>query len=159
MSDLPQEKQDNAKDCFNVFDKRYEGKVDCLYIGDMLRSLGINVSNEQAEKRGQTKKEGEKSIKFEEFIPIYAEFYKMPDSTFGTSDDFLEGLKLFDKEGNGYMNLCEMTQVLVAMAEKLKLDEVEELLKATDTREDAEGNFNYESFVKKLIAGPFPSDL
>ena len=116
MADLPSDKVDEAKQVFEVFDKKYEvkfcsylflfdfslwykqGKVDAYYIGDMLRSLGLYPTQAECEKRGQTKKTGEKSIKVEEFLPIYSEFYKMPAKNFGTYEDFMEGLKLFDKE-------------------------------------------------------------
>lgn len=58
---------------------------------------------------------GEKLITFEEFLPIYAEFFKMPEKYFGTLEDFQEGLKLYDKESNGTMSLAELSQVLVSM--------------------------------------------
>jgi len=106
----------------------------------------------------QKKKIGEKSIKVEEFLPIYSEFYKMPAKSFGTYEDFMEGLKLFDKESNGLMSLAELTQVLVAMAEKLDPRVVEEILRATNTKDDAEGMFNYEVFVRALLQGPFPNE-
>ena len=180
MADLPSDKVDEAKQVFEVFDKKYEvkkismkfdfhfvsfcfcsnskGKVDSFYIGDMLRSLGLYPTQAECEKRGQTKKSGEKSIKFEEFLPIYSEFYKMPAKNFGTYEDFMEGLKLFDKESNGLMSLAELTQVLVAMAEKLDPSAVEEILRSTNTKDDAEGMFNYENFVKAVLQGPFPNE-
>jgi len=104
------------------------------------------------------KKTGEKTLKVEEFLPIYSEFYKMPAKNFGTYEDFMEGLKLFDKESNGLMSLAELTQVLVAMAEKLEPRIVEEILRSTNTKDDAEGMFNYEVFVRALLQGPFPNE-
>ena len=47
-----------AKQVFECFDKKYEGKVDVHYIGDMLRSLNLAVTNAECEKRGQTPKPG-----------------------------------------------------------------------------------------------------
>ncbi|UJR25665.1 hypothetical protein I4U23_007016 [Adineta vaga] len=158
MADLPSDKVDEAKQVFDVFDKKYEGKVDSFYIGDMLRSLGLYPTQAECEKRGQTKKTGEKSLKVEEFLPIVSEFYKMPAKNFGTYEDFMEGLKLFDKESNGLMSLAELTQVLVAMAEKLEPRVVEEILRSTNTKDDAEGMFNYDVFVRALLQGPFPNE-
>jgi myosin light chain 6 len=131
-----------ARSVFETFDKKYEGKVDSFYIGDMLRALNLAPTNADCEKRGQTKKagkikqpkrkeivqfftilfcidKGEKSIAFEQFLPIYAEFFKMPEKYFGTLEDFAEGLKLYDKESNGLMSLAELSQVLVAMGNQL----------------------------------------
>jgi Ca2+-binding EF-hand superfamily protein len=127
-----------------VFDKKYESKVDAFYIGDMLRSLGLAVTNGECEKRGQTPKAGTKSITVEEFLAIYAEFFKMPEKTFGTYEDFMEGLKLYDKESNGLLSLGELSQVLVGLAEKLPVDFVEDIIRSTDTKEDADGMINYD---------------
>ncbi|CAF1450117.1 unnamed protein product [Adineta steineri] len=124
----------------------------------MLRSMGLYPTQAECEKRGQTKKAGEKTLKVEEFLPIVSEFYKMPAKNFGTYEDFMEGLKLFDKESNGMMSLAELTQVLVAMAEKLDPRVVEEILRSTETKDDAEGMFNYDVFVKALLKGPFPNE-
>ena len=111
-------KKKDAKQVFEVFDKKYEGKVDAHYIGDMLRSLNLAVTNAECEKRGQTPKPGTKQISVEEFLAIYSEFYKMPEQTFGTYEDFMEGLKLYDKESNGLLSLGELSQVLVAMGKR-----------------------------------------
>lgn len=158
MSSLPQEKIDEAKQVFEVFDKKYEGKVDAFYIADMLRALNLAVTNADCEKRGQTPKSGTKTITVEEFLAIYSEFFKMPEKTFGTYEDFMEGLKLYDKESNGLLSLGELSQVLVAMAEKLPLEQLEDIMKSTDTKEDADGMINYDVFVRKVLAGPFPQD-
>jgi myosin light chain 6 len=158
MASLPQDKIDEAKQVFEVFDKKYEGKVDASCIGDMLRSLNIAVTNAECEKRGQTPKAGTKTISVEEFLAIYSEFFKMPEKTFGTYEDFMEGLKLYDKESNGLLSLGELSQVLVAMAEKLSMEQLEEIMRCTETKEDADGMINYDQFVKKVMAGPFPND-
>ena len=57
----------------------------------------------------------------EEFLAIYSEFFKMPDKAFGTYEDFMEGLKLYDKDSNGLLSLGELSQVLVAMGKAVIL--------------------------------------
>lgn len=104
-----------AKSVFEVYDKKYEGKVDSFYIGDMLRALNCAPSQADCEKKGQTKKTGEKSVSFDEFSAIYAEFYAMPEKTWGTYEDFMEGLRLYDKDQNGNLALAELCQVLSMM--------------------------------------------
>jgi hypothetical protein len=51
-----------AKQVFETFDKRYEGKVDSLHIGDMLRALNLAPTVTDCEKRGQGKKAGKIDI-------------------------------------------------------------------------------------------------
>ena len=53
---------------FEVFDKKYEGKVDAHFIGDMLRALNLAPTNAECEKRGQTPKPGFKHCLFNFFL-------------------------------------------------------------------------------------------
>lgn len=92
----------------------------------------------------------------DEFFAIYAEFFNMPEKTWGTFEDFMEGLKLYDKDQNGRISLGELSQVLTMMAEKLPMVDVEHVIKSTETVEDDEGMIKYDVFVKKVMAGPFP---
>lgn len=68
----------------------------------------------------------------------------MPEKTYGTYEDFMEGLKLYDKESNGLLSLAELSQVLVAMAEKITIDQLEDIMRSTDTKEDADGMISYD---------------
>jgi myosin light chain 6 len=151
---LPAGAVEEAKQVFEVYDKKYEGKVDAFYIGDMLRALNLAPTQADCEKRGQTKKNGEKTVSIEEFLAIYQEFHAMPDKTWGTYEDFMEGLKLYDKDQNGQLSLGELSQVLSMMAEKLPMEQVDEVWKATGTADDEEGMVKYDALVKKIMAGP-----
>jgi myosin light chain 6 len=151
---LPAAAVEEAKQVFEVYDKKYEGKVDSFHIGDMLRALNLAPTQADCEKRGQTKKSGEKVVTIEEFLAIYQEFHAMPEKTWGTYEDFMEGLKLYDKDQNGQLSLGELSQVLSMMAEKLPMDQVDEVWNATETKEDEEGMVKYDALVKKIMAGP-----
>jgi len=98
-----------------VFDKKYAGTVDAFYLGDMLRCLNIAVTNAACEKKGQTPKPGSKQLKQDEFLAIYQEFAAMPPKTWGTFEDFMECLKLYDKEQNGKLMLGEISTIMVNM--------------------------------------------
>ena len=110
----------------------------------MLRALNLAPTQADCEKRGQTKKTGEKTVSIEEFLAIYQEFAAMPDKTWGTFEDFMEGLKLYDKDQNGKLALAELSQVLSMMAEKMPMADIEEVWKATGTTDDDEGMIKYE---------------
>jgi len=100
-----------AKTVFEVFDRKYTGTVDAFYLGDMLRCLNIPVTNAACEKKGQTPKPGSKQLKVEEFLAIYQEFYNTPAKTWGVFEDFMEMLKLYDKDQNGKLILSELCTV------------------------------------------------
>ena len=56
---------------------------------------------------------GRKRVSFEEFLPIYNSVSGKKEQ--GTMEDFIEGLKVFDKEGNGFINSAELRHVLTSL--------------------------------------------
>ena len=63
-------------------------------------------------------------------------------------DQFIDGLKMFDKEGNGTLLGAEMRHVLCSMGEKLTEEEAEMVMAG---QEDGNGFINYESFVDSIV--------
>ena len=102
----------------------------------MLRCLNIAVSNAACEKKGQTAKTGGKQLSIDEFLAIFTEFANQPASTWGVLEDFMECLKLYDKEQNGKLQLGELSTIIVNMAEKLTKAQVDEVLESTKTKDD-----------------------
>merc|ERR1712083_1265564 len=127
--DLPiKMSQADAKDAFIIFDEAYEGNdVDCMYLGDILRALGCNVTNGKVLEIGGTANLGEKRITFDEFLPILTAV-KADLSSTGCKEDYVEGLKVFDKESSGKVPLAEVLNSLVHLGEKLEAKESEKLV-------------------------------
>uniref|UniRef100_A0A0K0E289 EF-hand domain-containing protein n=1 Tax=Strongyloides stercoralis TaxID=6248 RepID=A0A0K0E289_STRER len=147
---------DKLKEVFNLYDEELDGKVDVSQIGDVIRACGLKPTNAQVKKAygGEEMKKGSKRITFEEWLPIYEQVKK--EKEVGSFADFLEGLRVFDKEESGKIYKTELRHVLLALGERLTADEADELLKDAA---DAEGLVNYEAFIKKVMAGPYPDDL
>ena len=58
---------------------------------------------------------GNKRVSFEEFLPIFLSCQQKKDS--GSMEDFIEGLRVFDKDGNGFINSAELRHVLTSLGE------------------------------------------
>ncbi len=52
---------------------------------------------------------------FEEFLPIYSQIKK--DKDVGAYEDFMEGLKVYDKAENGTMLAAELAHILLSLGE------------------------------------------
>merc|ERR1739842_156685 len=142
--------EQEAKDAFIIFDEAYEGNdVDAFYLGDILRALGCNVTNAKVLESGGTGGPGEKRISFEEFLPILAAV-KADLSSTGCKEDYIEGLKVFDKEGNGKVPLAEVCNSLCSLGEKLENKEAEKLIELLGITPDEEDMIGYMDLIDKL---------
>lgn len=152
-SGLGESEIEEAREVFDLFDfwDGRDGEVDAFKLGDLLRCLGNNPTNSTVAKHGATEKMGEKSYKFEEFIPLYKEL--MNDKDTGTFADFMEAFKTFDREGQGFISGAELRHLLTSLGEKLSDLETDDILRYIDLTEDLEGNVKYEECIKKIMDG------
>jgi len=153
MTDLSASDIEDVQEVFDLFDfwDGRDGLVDAAKIGDLLRCTGLSPTESIVLKNGGCKKFGEKQYKFEEILPIYKAVDAEHDT--GTFADFMEAFKTFDREGQGFIAMAEMRHVLQSLGERLADEEVESILKFTETEEDLDGNVKYEEFIKKVMAG------
>jgi myosin light chain 6 len=135
------------QETFSLFDNKGDGKISGHQLGEVLRAMGQNPTEAEVKKCGFSN-EPEKRISFETFLPILSSVSKNREKP--VPDDFIEGFRVFDKEQNGFIHSAELRHLLTNLGEKLTDDEVNELLQG---HEDAQGNVNYEEFVKSVMNG------
>ncbi|EDQ84592.1 uncharacterized protein MONBRDRAFT_39222 [Monosiga brevicollis MX1] len=139
------------RESFSLFDKKGDGNVRVSDLGTVLRALGQNPSEEDIRKIQSEidPDNGDKRISFEEFLPLLERVKdKRPP---GTEADYIEGLRVFDKDGNGTISAAELRHVLCSLGEKLNDDEVDALL--ANVTIDSNGGVNYTDFVRTVMSG------
>merc|ERR1712014_147835 len=100
---------EDFKEVFQLFDTKGDGLIQVTQVGEVLRALGQNPTEGDVKKLVQsTNSKGgpDSRVTFETFLPLLQAVSgkKITD----TVDDFVEGLRHFDKEGNGRISAIEL---------------------------------------------------
>uniref|UniRef100_A0A8C2XNQ8 Myosin, light polypeptide 3, skeletal muscle n=1 Tax=Cyclopterus lumpus TaxID=8103 RepID=A0A8C2XNQ8_CYCLU len=150
----PQKKEGSSdeeefKESFALFDRVGDSQVAFSQVADIMRALGQNPTNKGVIKiLGSPSAEdmANKRVNFETFLPMLKEVDGQPK---GTYDDYVEGLRVFDKDGNGTVMGAELRIVLSTLGEKMNELEIEALMTG---QEDENGSVHYEAFVKHIMS-------
>uniref|UniRef100_A0A2K5P8W8 EF-hand domain-containing protein n=1 Tax=Cebus imitator TaxID=2715852 RepID=A0A2K5P8W8_CEBIM len=139
MCDFTEDRTAEFKEAFQLFDQMGYGKILYSQCGDVMRALGQNPTNAEVLKVLGNPKSDEMNVKT---------VAKNKDQ--GTYEDYVEGLRVFDKEGNGTVMGAEIRHVLVTLGEKMTEEEVEMLVAG---HEDSNSCINYEELVRMNFWG------
>ncbi|GAA55737.1 myosin-2 essential light chain, partial [Clonorchis sinensis] len=127
-----------ARDVFSLFDSVGDEKILVKDIGEVVRALGLNPTESDIRKFNNRSDPGER-ITFEMFVPIYQALAKEQKDI--NPEEFIEGFRVFDKESNGFISAAELRHLLTALGERLREDEVDQLLAGM---ENSQGLVPYE---------------
>ncbi|XP_068575976.1 myosin, light polypeptide 3, skeletal muscle [Cebidichthys violaceus] len=149
MAEFSPDQIEEFKESFGLFDRVGDSQVAYSQVADIMRALGQNPTNKAVNSiLGNPTADdlANKRVNFEAFLPMLKEVEAQPK---GTVDDYIEGLRVFDKEGNGTIMGAELRIVLATLGEKMNEMEIEALMAG---QEDENGSVHYEAFVKHILS-------
>jgi len=86
--------------------------------------------------------DGSGEIEFEEFAAMVANFVVAGEDNDGLEEELREAFRLYDKEGNGYINVSDLREILRALDDNITEDELDEMIAEIDT--DGSGTVDFE---------------
>jgi len=116
-------------------------------LGTVMRSLGQQPTEaELLDMINEVDADGDGTIDFDEFLEMMAQKMKGLDD----EEEIKEAFKVFDKNGDGFIEASELRQVMQSLGEKLTEEEVEDMIKEADV--DGDGRVNYQEFAPYVSA-------
>jgi len=135
---------------FDVYDFKGDGKVDAFYAGDLMRACNLNPTLKTIEAIGGTAEKGKKQLVKDEVFPMYKAAKESKDQ--GGFHDFVEILKLYDKNNDDTMLGHQLFLLLTNLGEKLTKEEAKSLMKELCEPEDDEGFMPFKPFLERMCA-------
>lgn len=160
MTDYTNDQKSEFHQTFSLFDKTGKDAIPLNAFGDVCRALGQNPTNREITKILGGPSDSDlknKFISFDQFLPMLQMISKSENNIMVNDEiqsnefqqEFVEGLKIFDKEGNGCISSAELRHVLSTMGESMSETEINQLLMGF---EDMNGMVNYEDFIRALLS-------
>merc|ERR1711893_532232 len=140
---LKKKEIDAIEFAFDVYDFKGDGKVDAFYAGD------LNPTLKTIEEIGGTTEKGKKTLTKADVFPMYKACKDSKDQ--GGFHDFVEILKLYDKNEDNTMLSHELFRLLTNLGEKLTKDEAKSLMKELCDEPDADGFMPFIPFLESLM--------
>jgi len=134
------------KEAFTTFDKDGSGTISTKELLGVMRSIGQNPTEDEILNHiVEYDINGDGTIDFDEFCEMMLKQSKDIDQTV----EIREAFKIFDRDGNGYIDAKELKDVVTRMGECLTAEEADEFLREADTNED--GKLDYNEFLTMLM--------
>ena len=132
------------REAFSLFDHDENGSVSTDELGQVLRSLGENPSeNELRDMVNEIDEDGSGSIEFMEFLVLMTS--KVKEMTH--EEEITEAFKVLDRERDDYLTVKEIKYFMRKVAHiRLSNEEAEAMLKYADS--DGDGMVSFEDFRK-----------
>uniref|UniRef100_A0A670HQY6 Calglandulin n=1 Tax=Podarcis muralis TaxID=64176 RepID=A0A670HQY6_PODMU len=140
MCDFSEDQTAELKAAFQLCDRIEDGKILYCQLGEVMRALGQNPTNAEVMKVLGNPKSDEMNVKtlsFKQFLLLCTELNRIQiNKDQGCFEDYVEGLRVFDQEGN---------RTVMGMTE----EEVEMLAAG---HEDSNGCIHYEELVRMVLS-------
>ncbi|KAH3743015.1 hypothetical protein Pelo_15584 [Pelomyxa schiedti] len=144
MEDLTPEQIEEFREAFSMFDPDGSGTITVTEVAGVLRSLGLHPSESELQALIRTvDTDGSGTIEFPEFCMMMSKKIVEEDNPEELRAAFRE---VFDKNGDGEIDMEELRRVLPTLGETLTDDQIVQMIKEVDV--DGDGKISFDEFVQ-----------
>ena len=143
---LKKKEIDAIEFAFDVYDFKGDGTVDAFYTGDLIRACNLNPTLKTIAEVGGQAEKGKKVLSKAEVYPMYKACKDSKDQ--GGFHDFVEIMKLYDKNDDNTIIGNQLFLLLTGLGEKLSKEEAKGLMKELCEPEDDDG---FMPFIRKYL--------
>ena len=146
MTTLEEDKINECKIIFDMFDEDKDSKIEIEKLPDCLRICGAAPNEEDLEMISQTfENQGDGLITFEKFLVLLEKFLNSQYS----EEDLINELKKLDKLNNGTITEYDLRKLMSSYDNPLSSEEIEEIIQEANV--DQSGYINIQRFAKLLL--------
>lgn len=133
---------------FDMFDKDKKGIIHTNMISQILRSMGQTFEERDLKDIiEEIDSDGSGELEFDEFLALAARFVVEEDAE-AMQEELREAFRLYDKAGNGYINVSDLREILRALDDCLTEEELDEMITEIDT--DGSGTVDFDEFMEMM---------
>merc|ERR550519_2021587 len=135
------------QDAFQQFDQKGSGIISTKLLGPLLRYVGENPSEAEIQDMvNEVDRDAKGVFQFPSFLGMMT----VKIDCNNAEDEIREAFKVFDSDGNGFINRQELGYVMLNIGETMDKEEIESLIDEIDI--DGDGQINYEEFYLMMTS-------
>ncbi|XP_070209379.1 calmodulin-like [Littorina saxatilis] len=141
---------------FEMFDKNKDGKISCDELGVVLRTLGHRYSQTEVEEMIKNADKNDNGyVEYDEFLILMKRWSANAaqqdadlDEKAREDQEAREAFRIFDMDGNGYIDRHELRFIMSKLGESPGEDDICEMFRLADLNGD--GLIDYEEFTQMM---------
>ncbi|XP_046671691.1 troponin C-like isoform X2 [Homalodisca vitripennis] len=134
---------------FMMIDIHKTGSIETSKIAEALNKMGLEMFDEEKleELIDEVDVDETGKVDFDQFCQIVGTFLEEEDAE-AMQAELKEAFRLYDKEGNGYITTKVLREILAALDDALKPEDLDGMIAEIDT--DGSGTVDFEEFMEMM---------
>lgn len=135
------------KEAFRFFDKDGDGAITTEEIGEVLKTLGLEITTDELDDiMADLDENGDGIMDFDEFVTMMDRRMSIGSQRAEIEETF----RVFDKNGDGKIDFDDLKEVLTQLGEDVTDKDVNDMIKEAD--QSGNGVIDFEEFMHMMLA-------